>query len=92
MLCLYCFARLQNFTNVKLQRFFLSRNCCFLSEHESDKFKDSFKNIKEHVHNPFLNLNNILQKNDGVKNCELNITQFYTDFVKGVCKGSPYFK
>ena len=55
------------FHKLKNAEVFLSRNCCFLSEHESDKFKDSFKNIKEHVHNPFLNLNNILQKNDGVK-------------------------
>ena len=27
------------------------------SEHDSDKFRDSFKIIKEHVHNPSLNLN-----------------------------------
>ena len=67
-LFLYCFARLQNCTNLKNAEYFVFHIfVVFLSEHESDKFRDSFKIIKEHVHNPSLNLNNILQNNNGVK-------------------------
>ena len=55
---LHCFARLQNCTNLKnAESLFFHIVVVFLSEHESDKFRDSFKIIKEHVHNPSLNLN-----------------------------------
>ena len=41
-----------------------------------------FKKTKEQVNNPFLNLNNTFQQNDGVKEDELNVLSLIQVFVK----------
>ena len=86
---LFCFARLQNSTDLySAKKFFFHIVVVFTSEFESKNFFESLTQINNQIKNPSLNLNELSFNGDS-KILETN--NFYSNFEIGLCKGSPFY-
>ena len=86
---LFCFARLQNCSDLSSAKdFFYHLVIIFLSQYQDENFKKSLEIIDNEINNPELNLKSINTSD------QFDITNFnfYSNFNEGVCKGSPFFK
>ena len=83
---LYSFARLQNCTDINnAGEFYKHLVIVFMSEYQSDLFKNSLSKIDIQIDNPNLNLNFSNDVSQGE-----NYNDFYTNFQTGICNGSPF--
>ena len=89
---LYCFARMQNTTNLeKAQDFFFHVVIVFISKYQDEQFKHSLNIINDHINNPdniFSNIHNNLSPNENSETeSSDDLKNFFTNFDEGLCKG-----
>ena len=86
---MFSFARLQNCKDLQTAaEFYYHLVIVFLSEFKSDNFNNSLNIINEQINNPGLNLKQ-LGTPDSTE--VFNVSEFYTNFETGICRGSPYY-